>query len=102
MVMPPIVTSSNLPFSKVRTSSGFSNRFSTVSSITTTPLAGLTDNRSNGFYLEVHCKWERKEGVKQGGRWSRRRESNPHGAKLRQILSLLRLPVPPLRACLQN
>src|SRR5713226_1125558 len=30
--------------------------------------------------------------------WSRRRESNPHEAKLRQILSLLRLPVPPLRA----
>ena len=28
----------------------------------------------------------------------RRRESNPHRAKLRQILSLLRLPVPPLRA----
>ena len=33
------------------------------------------------------------------GNWSRRRESNPHRAKLRQILSLLRLPVPPLRAC---
>src|SRR6202023_2494607 len=32
----------------------------------------------------------------------RRRESNPHRAKLRQILSLLRLPVPPLRAKNQN
>jgi Domain of unknown function (DUF4143) len=34
--------------------------------------------------------------------WSRRRESNPHEAKLRQILSLLRLPVPPLRASNEN
>lgn len=49
---------------------------------------------------------EKKAGRSRGGRyycarggkrWSRRRESNPHGAKLRQILSLLRLPVPPLR-----
>src|SRR5262249_12337314 len=36
------------------------------------------------------------KGIRTG--WSRRRESNPHGAKPRQILSLLRLPVPPLRA----
>src|ERR1700730_11597455 len=35
-------------------------------------------------------------------RASRRRESNPHRAKLRQILSLLRLPVPPLRAFKKN
>jgi hypothetical protein len=45
-----------------------------------------------------------EDGVEHERRkkWSRRRESNPHGAKLRQILSLLRLPVPPLRACLQT
>lgn len=40
------------------------------------------------------------DGLLPGG-WSRRRESNPHEAKLRQILSLLRLPVPPLRASLK-
>src|SRR5580658_3859392 len=40
---------------------------------------------------------------KQRNIWSRRRESNPHGTKSRQILSLLRLPVPPLREnCIEN
>ena len=35
--------------------------------------------------------------------WSRRRESNPHAREGRQILSLLRLPVPPLREnCTEN
>src|SRR2546423_5825098 len=41
-------------------------------------------------------------GRNDARKWSRRRESNPHRAKLRQILSLLRLPVPPLRACNEN
>src|ERR1700733_6041112 len=36
--------------------------------------------------------------AKQAGtHWWRWRDLNPHGAKLRQILSLLRLPVPPHR-----
>src|SRR2546423_5470418 len=43
-----------------------------------------------------------RNGRNDAGKWSRRRESNPHRAKLRQILSLLRLPVPPLRACNEN
>src|SRR5580658_4231208 len=37
MVIPPMRTSSNLPFSKIRTSSGSSKRFRTVSSIHRTP-----------------------------------------------------------------
>src|SRR5277367_2754880 len=38
-----------------------------------------------------------KKAKTEGRNWSRRRESNPHGTRSRQILSLLRLPVPPLR-----
>src|SRR5580704_401761 len=37
----------------------------------------------------------RRENIEQN--WWRWRDLNPHGAKLRQILSLLRLPVPPHR-----
>ena len=37
----------------------------------------------------------RRENSEQN--WWRWRDLNPHGAKLRQILSLLRLPVPPHR-----
>src|SRR4029077_12921180 len=47
--------------------------------------------------LRMHCSFRQRRQPAEGF-WSRRRESNPHEAKLRQILSLLRLPVPPLRA----
>src|ERR1700693_2686425 len=47
MVMPPMRTSSNLPFSNTRTSSGSSKRFRTVSSVAITP--------SRVGYAETSC-----------------------------------------------
>ena len=61
-------------------------------------------------YVRKHL-WQPETAESRGGKyqgfqeenWSRRRESNPHAREGRQILSLLRLPVPPLREnCYEN
>src|SRR5208282_677277 len=49
MVMPPMRTSSNFPFSNVRTSSGSSKRFRTVSSIAITPSSELNPSSLHGI-----------------------------------------------------
>src|SRR5271169_1544506 len=56
MVMPPMWTSSNFPFSKVRTSSGSSKRFRTVSSI----LHSAIQPR------DAECVWGKRDLAKAG------------------------------------